>query len=337
VSASTENIMFGGAGGPNTPWVPSDIEIRNNYLFKPLSWVPLSVTNHAMVIKDAFELKSAQRVLFDSNTIENVWANGQLGYAIVLTVRSGQSGDIAVVNDVTITNNVLKNVVSGLNSSASDDTCGPAGGYANCHNAGSQARWNIADNLVLFYDPAQLGGLRNAGFMLQLGLDRINGKYVPLRDVVLQHNTTVSAASAACWNSVYFGVGSLTPPFVNLTQNIWIQDNALCRQPSGDWGLQGTAGLTQYMGTPSTAPYDLTQRFYGNAMYAPSGSKVQSFPPHNYATTVPFTYVNPATGNFQLLTPNWTDTSDGNITGVQYSSLPSVSGMDTDGSDDIAP
>src|ERR1039458_9895697 len=117
-----------------------------------------------MVVKNALELKSAQRVLFDSNTIENVWMNGQMGYAIVLTVRTSQSGDIAVVNDVTITDNVLKNVVSGINTAAADNTCSPAYGYPNCHNAGSQDRWNIANNLMTFYDPTQLGGSHNIAF-----------------------------------------------------------------------------------------------------------------------------------------------------------------------------
>ena len=98
VSASIENIMIGGAGEPATPWVPSDIEIRNNYIFKALSWV----VNSCCAIKNAFELKSGQRVLFDGNTIENVWMNAQVGFAIQLTPRTSQSGDIAVVYDVAI-------------------------------------------------------------------------------------------------------------------------------------------------------------------------------------------------------------------------------------------
>ena len=323
ISASTENIMFGGSGGNGNPGVPSDIEIRNNYLYKPLSWVAASVTYNSMVVKNAFECKSCQRVLFDGNVIENVWANGQLGFAIVLTVRTGQSGDFAVVNDITITNNLLKNVVSGVNSGAVDDTCGPPpGGYPNCHNAGSQDRWNIANNLILFYDPTILGGIRNLGLNIQPSIDRINNHLGMMKDVVFQHNTLVSAPSTPCWNSIFFGVGGQRPPFTNLTNNIWFLDNALCRQPTGDWGLQGTAGMTQYMGMPSTPPYDISQRFYGNVMYAPPGERVQTWPVHNYATPVPFTYVNPATGDFQLLTPNWTDTSDGSISGVHSSSLP---------------
>ena len=327
LEAAGENIIFGGWGSGFGGNIPSDIEIRNNYIYKPLAWVPLSLlpnsNPNSMVVKNAFECDSCQRVLFDSNVIENVWADGQLGYAIVLAVRTGQSGDFAVVNDITITNNVLKNVVSGINSAAVDDTCGPPpGAYPNCHNAGSQDRWNIANNLILFYDPTLLGGNRNLGLNIQPSIDRINNHLGMMKDVVFQHNTLVSAPSTPCWNSIFFGVGGQKPPFINLTSNIWLLDNALCRQPTGDWGLQGTAGLTQYMGMPSTPPYDLSQRFYGNVMYAPPGERVQTWPVHNYATPVPFTYVNPATGDFQLLTPNWTDTSDGSISGVHSSSLP---------------
>ena len=143
-----------------------------------------------------------------------------------------------------------------------------------------------------------------------------------IRDVVFQHNTGVSAASVPCWDSVYFSAGGQSPPLNNLTANIWLLDNVMCRQPFGDWGLQGTSGLTQYMGYPNTPPYDLTQRFYGNVLYVAPGDKLQSFPPHNYATTVAFTCVDPTNGNDQLLSPNWTDTSDGTLAGVDDSKLP---------------
>ena len=323
VAASSENILFGGCAGPSTPWVPSDITVTGNYLFKPLAWVPLSTgTGAAMVVKDAFELKSAQRVLFDSNTIENVWAAGQTGFAIVLTVRTSQSGDIAVVNDVTITNNVLKNVVSGINTAAADNTCSPAYGYPNCHNAGSQDRWYIANNLMTFYDPTQLGGSHNLGFQPQMGTDSINGINVPLRDVVFQHNTMVAAASTPCYQSVYFSTANMVRPIAHVTTNVWILDNVLCRQPTGDWGYVGASGMTQYMGDPSTPPYDLTQRYYGNVMYVPPGEKLQTWPLHSYATTLPFSYANSAITNYQILTLKRTDTSDGKLAGINFVALP---------------
>jgi hypothetical protein len=203
LSAATENIMFGGAGGWNNPYVPSDIEIRNNYLYKPLSWAKSGEggtlpPHNQWVEKNAFEIKSAQRVLFDSNTIQNVWAAEQAGYAIVLTVRTSQSGDIAVVNDITITNNLLNNVVAGFNTIAKDDVCGAGGGYPNCHNAGSQDRWYIANNQITFYDPTRPGGARNVAVAFNTGMDRLNNKAQGImRDVVFQHNTTVSAPSPA--------------------------------------------------------------------------------------------------------------------------------------------
>ena len=319
VEASTENIIFGGGGGNANPGVPSDIEIRNNYLYKPLAWAVPGVgvpPNQTMVVKNAFELKSAQRVLFDGNLIENVWVGGQLGFAIVLTPRSGQSGDFTVVNDITITNNILKNVVSGVNTLASDDNCGPGGGYPNCLVPGTQDRWNISNNLITFFDPTLPGGSRNTMIALNPGLNRFTGKPGVLRNVVFQHNTAVPR-STACFASAWFSTASQKPPLVHLTDNTWILDNVLCRQPTGDGGQQGTAGLTQYMGDP--APLDA--RYKGNVMYVPVGDKVQAFPVHNYASTLPLAYAAPGGMNYQLLTPYWTDTSDGRLAGVNYLAL----------------
>ncbi len=325
LSAAGENVMLGGAGGYKNPYVPSDVEIRNNYIFKPLSWAKIGVgipPNPSMTAKNAFEMKSAQRVLFDKNVIENVWAGSQVGVAILLTVRSSQSGDVAVVNDITITNNVLKNVVAGFATLAADDMCGSAS-YPNCHNPGSQGRWYIANNLILFFDPTLPGGGRSAALFIGSGRDRINDRIVGLHDLVFQHNTTVAAASKPCWGSVFVTVASgQKPPFSSITKNIWILDNVFCRQPTGDWGQQGTAGLQQYIGESDTEPHDLNKRFYGNVMYVPPGDRAASFPPHNLSTTKAFTYVDPSKGNYELLQPKWMETSDGKSAGINFAALP---------------
>lgn len=324
ISSSTENIMFGGAGGNGNPGVPSDIEIRNNYLYKPLAWVTASVTNGSMVVKNAFEVKTGQRILFDGNVIENVWAHGQLGYAIVLTVRTSQGGDFAVVNDLTITNNVLKNVVSGINSLAEDDLCGPSTGYPNCHNPGSQDRWNIANNLILFYDPKILGGNRNVALAMSGGLNRLAGNTPgTTRGIVFQHNTAVSAASTPCWNSIYFSSNGQAPPFkVPISNNVWFLDNVLCDHPTGDYGYVGTTGLKNYMGNPSTVPNDFNARFYGNVIWAQPGETVPSYPVTDLTQAAPFTYVNPSAMDYQLLTPVWTNTTDGKQAGIDNNYLP---------------
>ena len=318
--AAGENLFLGGAGGQFQPYVVSDVQIQHNDLFKPLSWVPLSLA-HKMVVKNSFEIKGGQRVLFDSNVIENNWAAGQNGQAINLTIRtSGGGGDNAVVNDITVTNNVLKNVVAGINTLAADYYCGKAP-YTACGNAGSQNRWNISNNLITFYDPTLPGGGKS--FMMQVngGYSNSGGHvYVPLRNVVFQHNTGVAAPGQQCWASVYFSVanGQAHPPYSGISSNIWILDNVLCRQPTGDYQQQGISGLMQYMGSP--AP--LNARFMGNVMYVPPDNKVQAFPPHNMSTTKPFKFADPAKGNYELLQPKWTETSDGQLAGVNAAALP---------------
>jgi hypothetical protein len=323
LEAAGENVMFGGAGKNFNRGVPSDIEIRNNYLYKPLAWAKPGLSlppNPTMVVKNAFECKSCQRVLFDSNVIENVWAAGQVGYAIVLTVRSSQSGDFAVVSDITITNNLLKNVVSGFNTLAKDDQCGTAG-YQQCKSAGGQERWNISNNLILFYDPKEPGGNRNLGLGINGGTDRVKGVPGALRDMVFQHNTMVAAPNAPCWGSVFFSSGGQKPPISNLTSNIWILDNVLCRQPTGDWGQRGINGLTQYMGG-SDGGQGVDRRFYGNVMFLDGDDKPEKFPPHNLVSSKTPHWVDASKGNYELAEPKWTETTDGKLVGVDSSALP---------------
>jgi hypothetical protein len=312
LSATTENVMIGGSGNSDNPWVPSDVEIRNNWLFKPLEWAQVGLTVPPHIkwsVKNSLEFKSARRVLVDGNVMENTWQSAQDGASVLFTVRSSASGDIAVVNDVTFTNNVLKNVASGFATLASDYMCGRSP-YTQCKNPGESKRIKIANNLILFRDPRLIGGTRNIG--IQIAAD--------LSDYVLQHNTFVPAVGTDCWSSVYFAAkqGAKWPPPQSITHNLWFLDNAFCRQPSGDWGGQGTVGLTSYMGDP--AP--LTPRFLGNVMYVPADSKASTWPLHNYATTVPFAYTNRNLGDYQLVAPNWMDTSDGKEAGADNSALP---------------
>ena len=341
LEAAGENVIFGGAGRNYNLWVPSDITVTDNYFYKPLSWVPLSTgTSPTMVVKNSFELKSAQRVLFDHNVIENKWSAGQVGGAFLMTIRTSQSGDIAVIHDITITNNILKNVVRGFDLMEADYACGVAP-YTTCHNAGDTDRIVIQNNLVLLGDPTQTGwsGNQHSGLIyFTMGKDAINNVFPPNKDVLVQHNTVVSNPNGACWSSVYFGVpGVWKPPFpYPPTNNLWILDNVLCKQPYGDWGLQGMTALNDYMGSPNTPSYDVTQRFYGNVMYVPVGNKVQPFPPHNYATTVPVVYAHQSIPDYQLVSPYWTNTSDGQLAGVNFSQLPASTGSNIQGQSSLS-
>ena len=107
LEASGENILLG--GGPATQ-TPSDIEIRHNYFFKPIIWMsgqPGFIGGnggHPFIVKNIFELKNAQRVLFEGNVLENSWGGfSQAGFSIVLTPRNpDKKCPLCQVADITI-------------------------------------------------------------------------------------------------------------------------------------------------------------------------------------------------------------------------------------------
>ncbi len=105
-----ENILFGGADPSISGLIPSDIEIRQNHIYKPLSW-----KSKSWVVKNLFETKNAKRVLFDGNLLENSWPNGQTGTAILLK-SANQDGKCSwcVSSDITISNTIARNVTEGL-------------------------------------------------------------------------------------------------------------------------------------------------------------------------------------------------------------------------------
>ncbi|HJR05862.1 MAG TPA: hypothetical protein VJ842_01095, partial [Pyrinomonadaceae bacterium] len=96
LEASGEVAGFGGTEPAIPGLVPSDIEFRRNYCTKQVSW------RGRWLVKNLFELKNAQRVWVEGNVLENNWADGQVGYAIVLTPGNGTGSASAVVQEVTI-------------------------------------------------------------------------------------------------------------------------------------------------------------------------------------------------------------------------------------------
>jgi hypothetical protein len=105
-----ENIIFGGSDPSIANLVPSDIEIRRNHLSKPLSW------RGVWTVKNLFELKNARRVQVTGNVMEHNWGDAQTGEAILLTVRNQDGGaPWSVVEDVELTNNIVRHVGAGIN------------------------------------------------------------------------------------------------------------------------------------------------------------------------------------------------------------------------------
>jgi hypothetical protein len=104
-----ENIMFGGSDPSIPNLIPSDIEIRRNHVFKPLSW------QGVWGIKNLLELKNARRVLIEGNVFENNWAGAQVGFAILMkSVNQDGTAPWSQTSDVTFQYNVIRRVAGGL-------------------------------------------------------------------------------------------------------------------------------------------------------------------------------------------------------------------------------
>jgi hypothetical protein len=123
LEAAGENVMFGGALPSITNLIPSNIEIRRNKFFKPLSW-KMDDPSYAGIhwsVKNWLEFKNAQDVVFDDNDFENNWGDAQVGSGWLFTVRSEDGkAPWATVRRIRGTNNRVKNTESGMQLMGAD-------------------------------------------------------------------------------------------------------------------------------------------------------------------------------------------------------------------------
>jgi hypothetical protein len=119
LEAAGENIMFGGSDPALLGVTPSDIEIRGNYLVKPLAW-----RAENWVIKNLLELKTGRRVRIYENVFENLWLSGQFGFALLIKPGSENVKTPAITSDVYFYDNLIRNTPGGVNILGSNPTGG---------------------------------------------------------------------------------------------------------------------------------------------------------------------------------------------------------------------
>jgi len=227
LEGAAENVMFGGAAGSE---IPSDIEIRRNHMFKPLTWMAGSkdFMGKRFIVKNLFELKNAERVLVEGNLMENSWGGfSQAGYGILMTPR----GVFAAVQDVTIRFNLIRHTGSGMQLAAtkSDDD----------KDSLAAQRWSIHDDLMEDLDRAAYDG-EGIVFQISSGFER----NTPLNNVSVDHVTVATMSPVK--NLMIVGVAPENPrhPFnISFTNNI---------VPAGQYSVWSTGeGPCAKSGDPS--------------------------------------------------------------------------------------
>ncbi len=166
VEGGAENIMFGGSDIASADLIPTDIEVRGNYLKKRDDW------KGKVSLKTLFELKNAKKVQFVGNYIENNW----VGSAFRVTVRNETGGSpYNTIEDVLIKDNVINGAGEGVNILGSDN------------NFPSQTlkRLTITNNLFL-----NIGGSKweGSGYFFQIA----DGE-----NILIANNTSMNAGNIA--------------------------------------------------------------------------------------------------------------------------------------------
>ena len=259
--ASGEGILLGGSAGPPlTPSgctvmvncnldVPTDIEVRENYFFKPLSWDGTASGGGSgwPVVKNGFEMKIGARALFEGNVIENTWYQAQVGWCWSVAPKNQAGGSTSVgtaptalTNDFTYRYNYCYHTAYGLGVYQSMDL--------NCTSCQAQGanRIMIHDNLI--GDALTLGicpPLCGAGDELAITAapDSTNRGLNKLQNVNISHNTFVKGVRAL----LGFGASS-SGQIINFTYQNNLGSNAsygVIPNPSTG-GCDGSGGASFY-------------------------------------------------------------------------------------------
>src|SRR5262245_11454915 len=265
-----ENFILGGADPSIANLVPSDIEFRRNYCFKPLSWRigDPSYAGRPWGVKNLFELKNAQRVLVDGNIFEHCWTMGQTGYAILFTVRN-QDGTApwSVVQDVTFTNNIIRRVGGGFNMHGTD----------NNFPSMVTRRMRIANNLLEEIDEQRWDG---TGIAFQINGDDGPVDKGGIHDLTIEHNTVLHT-------------GPIIATGGSPSQGLIFRNNLL---PHNFFGVKGD---DQGIGNTTINAYFPGSVFSKNVM---AGGASENYPPDNFfpPSLDQVGFVNRGGGNYRL-------------------------------------
>lgn len=223
LEGSTQGILFGGADPASEAFIPSNISIIGNHLFKPLSWKvgdPSYAGKH-WTVKNIIEFKDAKNVNVTGNLFENNWTDGQDGTAFLLTVRNQEcTAPYSTIQNVNITYNIVRNAEGAFNFLGKDNEADLA--FGKCKDA------------------AKAGSVRGSGVALRHNVvDNINGKFLVLNGfngVTVERTTHIQKFNTM---ELY---GEQSAQFV-YRDNVTSEENYGIH---GDGGTQGQSALDKF-------------------------------------------------------------------------------------------
>lgn len=282
IEGAGQNVMFGGSDPRIVGLTPSDITIRGNHFFKPMSWAGGKWT-----VKAAFELKHARRVLFEGNVIENHWIDAQVGYAVMITSANQDGGaPWTKVQDITLRNNLIKNSTAGVNILSR---------YTNAGHTQDEPSRRILLRNNLFVNVGRDPVTNAVGRYIQLAGDH--------EDVSFVQNS-------------FFGAGAINAILFDgaPSKRLTLFNNLFSSSDYGVFGSGSSEGLA------SLAQFAPGARVEGNAFtsrtarFYPAGN---SFP----ATLSASDFANPAGGDYTLRPTLPYSMSGGTVVGVDGAAL----------------
>jgi hypothetical protein len=244
------------------------------------------------LVKNLLELKNAERVRIEGNLIENIWAAGQFGYALVLTPRNQDGGAPWVrVRDVVIANNVIRHAAGGVQITGYD--------YPNVSQ--QTQRVSVQNNLFDDIDNTKWGGSARV-FVLGDGV----------ASLTIDRNTIIHKNTA-----IVFAYGSRTFQNFVYTNNI-----AEHREYgiTGDNGQPGQYSIDMYF-PGSTVSYNVL-----------AGGISSRYPATNsFPTTQEWfaSFANFASGDYRVLStsPFYRVGAGGSVPGANLSSIDAAIGL----------
>ena len=322
LEAGAETILFGGTRTNSV--TPADIEISNNHMFKPLTWMPgqPGFVGHPnsdstkctttpgycpFVVKNLIEFKNAQRVLLEGNILENSWGGfTQHGESILVNGLNPADNTLSAISvmDVTVRYNRTSHTASVFSLANSGPNSLPVGRFS-IHD-------NIFDDVSSKYRNGDTAGAFAGVYSYCTSTTCGNG------NILVNHNTELITDSTK-WFAVVGAVSGRIPNWT-YTNNIVSVKSGPAIINSGypgcaDETISNSAKLVECF-----SPYSM----HDNVLIGGSGPwPIGNYLPASPAAVQFVNYNNANGGNYKLLTtsPYHNAGSDGKDLGADITAV----------------